>query len=137
MNQVVIKTQRGVGPTIRGIATVSVDPFSPRYDLNRETGVITRLGHSLNGLNIKGRILLFPSAKGGVAAGWAYFDLYARNLAPAAFVFQTVNTVMVQGAVMAGIPILDGISVADYQKIKTGDELEIDGDHCIIRVFNK
>jgi hypothetical protein len=137
MSQFVVKTQRGVGPTIRGIAAVSVDPFSPRYDLNRDTGVITRNGHSLNGLSIKGRILLFPSAKGGVAAGWAYFDLRTRNLAPLAFIFQTVNSVMVQGAVMAGIPILDGISVDDYQKIKTGDELEVDGSHGIIRVFRK
>lgn len=133
----VIQSARGFGRTVRGVVAVSTDPFSPRYDLDRQTGVITRSGHSLYGVSIAGKILMFPSAKGGVAAGWAYFDLVHRDLAPLAFIFQRVNPVMIQGAVMADIPIVDGLNDDDYRRVATGDWLEVDGQGCQIRVSHE
>lgn len=112
--------ERGFGPSVTGPLLVSADGFSPRYDLDRNTGVITRKGHSLEGCKLQGHIVVFPAAKGGVAAGWAFLDLQSRGLAPLAFVFLTVNSVMVHGAVMANIPIADGLSPADATKLSTG-----------------
>ena len=128
MSKPTLRTYHGIGSTVHGIAAVSKDPFSPRYDLDRKTGVITRRSHSLYGECIRGKILVFPSAKGGVAAGWAYFDLLHRGLAPLAFIFQEVNPVMVQGAVMAGIPIVDGLSDDAMTTMVTGDWITVDGD---------
>jgi predicted aconitase with swiveling domain len=47
---------------------VMKEGFSPRYDLDRWSGVISRIGHSAEGESIKGRILLIPTVKGGVAS---------------------------------------------------------------------
>ena len=47
-----IRAQRGVGNPVTGEALVSREPFSPRYDLNRKTGVVTRPGHPLEGQSI-------------------------------------------------------------------------------------
>lgn len=115
-----LPVERGFGQSVTGPLLVSSDGFSPRYDLDRNTGVITRKGHSLEGCKLAGHIVVFPSAKGGVAAGWAFLDLQSRGLAPLAFVFLTVNSVMVHGAVMANIPIADGISPDDAAKLRTG-----------------
>ncbi|NYT24545.1 DUF126 domain-containing protein [Alcaligenaceae bacterium] len=100
--------------------------FSPRYDLNRVTGVISRIGHSAEGESIKGKILVIPTAKGGVAGGWAFFDLLHKGIAPLALVFGKLNPVMVQGAVLANMTITEGWSQDLVRLLKTGDTITLD-----------
>lgn len=103
-----VKVVRAWGPVVEGEALVMKEGFSPRYDLNRTTGIITRIGHSCEGQSIKDRILVIPTAKGGVAGGWAFFDLLKKGIAPKALVFGKLNPVMVQGAILAGLTITEG-----------------------------
>ncbi|HXV12066.1 MAG TPA: DUF126 domain-containing protein, partial [Burkholderiales bacterium] len=70
--RIAINVRRAFGPVVEGEAVVSDEGFSPRYDLDRWTGVITKPGHKLEGINIRDKILFFPTAKGGIAAGWAF-----------------------------------------------------------------
>jgi predicted aconitase with swiveling domain len=105
---------------------VSREGFSPRYDLDRWTGLISRPGHALEGHNLKDKVLITPSAKGGIAAGWAFYDIKHKGIAPKAFVFGVTNPVMVQGAVFAGITITEGWSRDPYAWIHTGDIVRVD-----------
>lgn len=109
MTSRVFTTRPGFGPVVEGTALVSRDAFSPRYDLDRDVGVVSRAGHDLEGRSIAGVIVVVPAAKGGVAAGWSLYDLRQRGIAPLAFVFTRVNPVFVQGCVHAGIPIVHGV----------------------------
>ncbi len=118
MSEQFVKLARAYGDRVEGPLLVSTDGFSPRYDLDRATGIITRAGHSLYGRQLAGSIVAFPTAKGGVAAGWAFLDLQSRGLAPLAFVFGITNSVMVHGAVMAGVPIADGLSPAAWEHVQ-------------------
>ena len=43
-------------------------------------------------------------------AGWALFDLLHKGIAPMALVFGKLNPVIVQGAVLARMPIIEGWS---------------------------
>lgn len=104
----VLQLARAWGPTVEAPALIMREGFSPRYDLNRWTGVISRIGHTAEGQSINGRILFIPTTKGGVAGGWAFYDLLKKGIAPAGLVFGKLNPVMVQGAVLAGIPIAEG-----------------------------
>lgn len=122
----VIEVMRAFGPVVEGEAVVSAEGFSPRYDLDRWTGVITKPGHKLEGVNICDKILFFPSAKGGIAAGWAFFDIKDKGLAPRALVFGVTNPVMVQGAVFANITITEGWSRDPAECIATGDLVRVD-----------
>ena len=99
-----IKVNRAYGTVVEGEAVVSEEGFSPRYDLDRWTGVITKPGHKLEGMSIVDKICFFPTAKGGIAAGWAFYDIKWKKIAPRAFIFGVTNPVMVQGAVFAGFP---------------------------------
>ena len=121
-----IHLKRAFGPVVEGEALVSTEGFSPRYDLDRWSGLISRPGHALEGHNIRDKILITPSAKGGIAAGWAFYDIRAKGIAPKAFVFGVTNPVMVQGAVFAGITISEGWSASPYAVIRTGDLVRVD-----------
>jgi predicted aconitase with swiveling domain len=120
------RVTRAFGPVVEGEALVSIEGFSPRYDLDRSTGLISRPGHALEGHNIKDKILITPSAKGGIAAGWAFYDIKHKGIAPKAFVFGVTNPVMVQGAVFAGITITEGWSRSPYALVETGDIVRVD-----------
>ena len=122
----VIRVKRAFGAVVEGEALVSTEGFSPRYDLDRWSGLISRPGHALEGHSIKGKILITPSAKGGIAAGWAFYDIRHKGIAPKAFVFGVTNPVMVQGAVFAGITITEGWSANPYDHIRTGDIVRVD-----------
>ena len=121
-----IRLKRAFGTVVEGEALVSTEGFSPRYDLDRWSGLISRPGHALEGHNIQGKILITPSAKGGIAAGWAFYDIQHKGIAPKAFVFGVTNPVMVQGAVFAGITITEGWSANPHDHIRTGDIVRVD-----------
>lgn len=124
--RVAIKVKRAFGPVVEGEAVVSDEGFSPRYDLDRWTGVITKPGHKLEGINIRDKILFFPTAKGGIAAGWAFYDIKSKGIAPKAFIFGVTNPVMVQGAVFAEMTITEGWSRDPRGCIRTGDIVRVD-----------
>jgi predicted aconitase with swiveling domain len=121
-----IRVARAYGPAVEGEAVVSSEGFSPRYDLDRWSGVITKPGHELEGINIRDKVLFFPTAKGGVAAGWAFHDIRSKGFAPRAFVFGVTNPVMVQGAVFAGMTITEGWSRDPRTCLRTGDVVRVD-----------
>ena len=120
-----IALMRAWGPEVQGEALVSVEGFSPRYDLDRWSGIITKPGHALEGLSIRDKILFFPTAKGGIAAGWAFHDIRTKGIAPRALCFGVTNPVMVQGAVFAGITITEGWSQDPLACLRTGDIVRV------------
>jgi uncharacterized protein len=134
---VTIQVNRAFGPVAEGEAVVSQEGFSPRYDLDRWSGVITKPGHKLEGVNIRDKILFFPTAKGGVAAGWAFFDIRHKGIAPKALVFGVTNPVMVQGAVFANLTITEGWSRNPDECIRTGDIVRVDPQRKTIELLER
>lgn len=132
-----IKVLRASGAVVEGEAVVSTEGFSPRYDLDRWTGEISRPGHAIEGTNIKDKILFFPTAKGGIAAGWAFYDLQAKGIAPKAFVFGVTNPVMVQGAIFADITITEGWLPDPFRVIRTGDLVRVDPQNKVIELLRR
>ena len=121
-----VRLTRAWGPSVEAPALVMREGFSPRYDLDRWTGVISRIGHTAEGESNVGRILVIPTTKGGVAGGWAFHDLVHKGIAPAGLVFGKLNPVMVQGAVLAGIPIAEVGGVDLVKVLRTGTVLRLE-----------
>ena len=132
-----VMVTRAWGKAVEGEALVMREGFSPRYDLNRTTGIISRIGHSVEGQSVKDRILVIPTSKGGVAGGWAFADLRQKGIAPMALVFGKLNPVMVQGAVFAGIPITEGWTPHPREVVKTGDWVRVDPGRKLIEVLKR
>ncbi|ANY09434.1 aconitase X swivel domain-containing protein [Pseudonocardia sp. HH130630-07] len=116
---------RATGSDVEAEALVSPVAFSARYDLDRETGIVSRTGHPLQGRSVAGRILVAPGVQGGVAAGWAFLSMRGLGVGPSGLVFGAVNPVMVQGAVTAGIPIVAGVDPAFFDDVRSGDRIRI------------
>ena len=131
-----IYVKRAHGASIEGEVLVMREGFSPRYDLDRISGIISRIGHSVEGESIHNKILVIPTVKGGVAGGWAFFDLIHKNISPKALVFGKLNPVMVQGAVLAGLTITEGWSEDLLSILKNGDRVRIDPEKKQLEIFS-
>lgn len=121
----ILRGPAGVGPAVEGVALVSRHGFNARYDLDRMTGVFCRPGHDLHGDCLAGRIFIFSTPKGGIATSWALMDLQSRSLAPLALVCRRANPVVVQGAALSGIPLLDRLAPDPLEQVRTGDRVRL------------
>lgn len=128
-----IRLKQAWGPDVEGEVLVFSEGFSPRYDLDRWSGVLSRIGHSLEGQSIVGKIMVIPTVKGGVAGGWAFLDLLHKGIAPKGLIFGRLNPVMVQGAVLAGIPIAGGWDIDPSQCLHTGDRVQFSPSQRLLR----
>lgn len=137
MSAVTLRVRRAFGQVVEGEALVSAEGFSPRYDLDRWSGVITKPGHNVEGASIVDKICFFPTAKGGVAAGWAFYDLKCKGLAPKALVFGVTNPVMVQGAVFADITITEECDPPAIGVIRTGDWVRVDPVRRVVELIGR
>jgi len=134
---VLLRCHPGVGPAVSGTALVAKDNFSARYDLDRKRGVFSRPGHALAGQSYVGRILVFDTAKGGVASAWMLSDMKERGLAPLALVFNRVNPILAQGAAFAGLALVDRFEGEVTDLIRTGDRLRIDPPAGVVEILDR
>ena len=132
MSRTTFHCERGLGPAIEAVALVSPYTFSPRYDLDRENGIISRAGHPCYGESIADKILICPGVQGGIAGGWAFLMMRGRGVGFAGLVFGEVNPVMVQGAVAAGIPLMAGVERDIFDAVRSGQRIRINPQNLTI-----
>lgn len=117
----------GIGGRVEGTALVCSDNFSARYDLDRINGVFSRPDHALAGESYVGKILVMNTAKGGVASAWMLHEMKERGMAPAAILFNRANTILAQGAALAGLTMCDRFADGDVtQLIQSGDHVVVE-----------
>jgi predicted aconitase with swiveling domain len=133
----VLTGPRGFGPDVEGPILLSRDTFSIRYDMDRESGLVCRKGHALEGQSLAGRIVYFPAVQGGVAAGWAFRALAERGHAPAGVIFGRTNPVMVQGLVFAGIPVLHRLSPDPLTALRPGDRVRMSPRRGVVELVGR
>lgn len=134
----VLRCHRGIGPRAQGIALVAADDFSARYDLDRIRGVFSRPAHKLFGQDYRNRILVLNTAKGGVASAWMLRHMRESGVSPLAYMFNTVNPILAQGAAFGDIPMVDRFEAGDVTRlIGTGDELLIEPSHGTVTILHR
>jgi predicted aconitase with swiveling domain len=117
---------RGVSPgRARGVALVSPVPIGFYGGVDPRTGVVIDRGHPLEGCCVQGRVLVFPCGKGSTVGSYVLYGLARNGVAPAAIVNRQTEVIVATGAILGGIPCVDGI--ADHG-LATGDLVEVDGD---------
>jgi predicted aconitase with swiveling domain len=124
-----------MGKAVRGEALVAHDGFSARYDLDRIKGTFSRPSHKLAGQSYVGKILVLDTAKGGVASAWMLHEMASRGVVPLALVFNSVNPILVQGAVFGNVTMLAGFEGDITAQVPNGAELEIDPARRTLRVL--
>lgn len=131
----VFRARHAMGARVVAQALVAHDGFSARYDLNRLQGVFSRPAHKLVGLSYVDRVLVLDTAKGGVASAWMLHEMRSRHMAPAAIVFNSVNTILAQGAALGDVAMLAGFEVDITAAVPHGAMVEIDPTAGTLRVL--
>ena len=85
------------------------------------------------GLSISGKVFSFPFGKGSSVGSYAMYQLRLNDMAPAAIVNDSAEPIIATGAIIADIPMIDGI---DISLLRTGDELTVDADEGSLDVAN-
>ena len=106
-----------------GEALVSPEPLSFFGGVDAATGVIVEPGHPLQGQRIAGRVLVFPTAKGSTVGSYILYRLKKAGLAPAGIVNAESEPIVAVGAIIAEIPMVDRVDIA---QIQTGDRVIIE-----------
>src|SRR4030042_6124856 len=134
MQSKILKGRIIVEGRCRGEALVSTKPISFLGGIDPADGKIIEKKHDLSGLCIKDKILLFPHGHGSTVGSYVLYSLAKKGLAPKAILNQTADTVVVVGAIIANVPMLDNI---DIGRIRTGDTVEVDACKGFAKILKR
>jgi hypothetical protein len=94
-----------------------------------ENGMVIDRKNRAYGKSIKKKVLAFPYGIGSTVGSYVLYGLKKRGCAPAAIVNEKAEPIVVVGAVISDIPIMDGIEMG---KFSDGDYVRVDGEKGIV-----
>lgn len=122
---------------IAGEAIVSPIPISFLGGVEPETGEIIDSENPLFKEKIAGKIFVFPESKGSTVGSYVIYALKINKVAPLAFIANEAETIVIAGAILADIPLVDLPEEDITSLVKNGDYIEIDTSNCIITIKEK
>jgi uncharacterized protein len=120
----VIKAGVAEGPVL-----VSREPIGFLGGVDGATGIVTEHGHPLEGQNVAGKVLVFPTGKGSTVGSYVLYELAANGLAPVAIINAESEPIVAVGAIISDIPMVDRIPI---EEIGAGDWVRVDGETVVI-----
>lgn len=112
-----------------GEAIVSKIPISFFGSVDAKTGKIIEKGHTLEGRCLKDKIFVFPFGRGSTVGSYVIYGLARNGVAPKAIINEETETITATGAILAGIPCIDGINTT---KIKDGSSVKVDCEKGLV-----
>ncbi|MEM2523139.1 MAG: DUF126 domain-containing protein [Candidatus Bathyarchaeia archaeon] len=134
MGCVILKGRRIVEGRCKAEALVSSKPISFLGDVDPKTGKVVEQKHDLCGECIKGKILCFPHGHGSTVGSYVMYTLAKNKVAPKAIVNERADPVIVVGAVISNIPMVDCV---DISQIRTGDMVEVDAFNGLVKILKR
>jgi predicted aconitase with swiveling domain len=131
MTDIVLKGRGIVEGLCKAKALVSSKPISFLGGIDPADGKIIDKTHDLCGKCVKDKVLCFPHGSGSTVGSYVLYSLSKKKLAPKAIVNQTADPVVVVGAIISNIPMVDRI---DIRQIRTGDMVEVDAFKGFVKV---
>ena len=132
--KIVLHGRRVVGGCVEGEALVTRDRVSGWGGIDPRTGTIIETRHELRGQSFKGKVLVFPGAKG--SSGWSNQFHIARlaGAAPLAMLFNEMTTKIALGAVVTHAPAMTAFDRDPLEVIESGDWVKVDADRGFVEV---
>ena len=137
MSAIVLRGRKVVGGVAEGEALVTRDRISGWGGIDPRSGTIIETRHELKGQSFKGKVLVFPGAKG--SSGWSAQFHIARltGAAPLAMLFNEMTTKIALGAVVTHAPALTDFDRDPLAVIETGDWVKVDADRGVVEVTKR
>ena len=106
------------------------------YQVRPEDGMMEEKNHHLEGRIIAKKILVFPGGKGSSVVqqdGLYHLDRF-HNM-PAALIVQNPDPVLVAGAIIMEIPMVDRLAPEFYETVKDGDTVVVNADEGYVEIL--
>ena len=137
MVEIILKGHKVAKGKASGEALVSHAPISFMGGVNPETGLVVEKGHELEGVNLSGKILVFPTEKGSSAGAYQLYEMVRCNTAPKGLITIRAGSIITSGAIIGNIPVVDKLDQDPIETIKSGDQVELDADEGTVRVSRR
>ena len=121
--------------TVEGEALVTTDLVAFWGGTDWETGDIVEVGHEARGKNVKGKILVFPTGKGGAGDTFGYYYLARSGKAPKALICNRAQNTTIAGALLVDTPMIYGFKEDVVKVIKSGDRIRVNSDDGEIEII--
>lgn len=126
------KISEGVG---EGEVIISKDEIM-FYLVKPDNGEVIEKAHDLEGESIAKKVIVFPGGKGSsVVQSDGLFQLMTRNNQPAAMIIEHPETVLVAGAIIMEIPMVDKVEEGFYATIYNGNRIRVDAGNETITIL--
>src|SRR3989339_1537921 len=116
----IIKGRKIRAGQAEGKALAFQTPLSFLGGVDTATGRIIDPECDCKGSSVAGSVLCFPYGKGSTVGSYSMYQLKVNGLAPCAIVNSSAEPIVATGAIMSGIPMIDGI---DVSLIRTCDDV--------------
>ncbi|WP_457752424.1 DUF126 domain-containing protein [Thermococcus sp.] len=129
-----LKGRKIVGGKVEGELIVSQKPLSFLGGVDPETGVVTDAESDIRGQSIAGKVLAFPRGKGSTVGSYVIYALKKNGKAPKAIIVGEAETIVATGAIIADIPMVDGI---DVSRLRTGSKVRVNAETGEIEILEE
>jgi len=134
MAEIILKGHKITKGKAEGEALVSHEPISFLGGVDPKTGVVIEKNHELEGVNIAGKILVFPLEKGSTGGSYILYEMTRCKTQPKGIINLRADPIVTIGAIISNIPMVDRLDGNPIELIKTGDYVELDADSGILKV---
>lgn len=122
---------RGLSPgEVEGEAEVCDQFISPLGEISKE-GIVA--SGPCSGLKLSKKILVFKGGRGSTVGSYVFLDLKSRNLAPSGIINENAELMIVTGAIISDIPMVDSVPIDIFMR---GDKVRINGKTGEILIGN-
>ena len=137
MRKIILHGRKVVGGYAEGKALVTKNMIAGWGAVDPITGTIIERRHELRGQSLKGRVFVFPSAKGASGFSLTYHIARLAGTAPKALIIKNINSLAALAAVVMHTPTVTDLDKNPVEIIATGDYVKVDADKGIIEVTKK
>jgi len=102
-------------------------PFSFLGGVTPSTGLLS----GSDNVSLAGKVFAFPVGKGSTVGSYTMLEMKRAGTLPAAIINCKAEPIVTTGAVMCGIPLVDGV---DVSLLRNGDEATVDGTAGTVEV---
>lgn len=144
MAKIILKGHKGIGGTAEGEALVSKNALSYIFDvggiwLDPMSAKVTNKQEMPDwyGEDLAGKVLVFPTGRGGIFSTAMLMGLANKGLGPKAMINIKTHPVFAYASIVMNIPTVDELDQNPCEVIESGDWVKVDAEKGIVEVTKK
>ncbi|MCL5734182.1 MAG: DUF126 domain-containing protein [Actinobacteria bacterium] len=144
MEKIILRGHKGIGGTAEGEALVSQNALSYIFDVGGiwDTPMSAKVTNKIEmpdwyGEDLAGKVLVFPTGRGGIFSSAMLMGLARRGLGPKAMINIKTHPVFAYASIVLDLPTVDELDKNPLEVIDNGDWVKVDAERGIVEVTKR